>query len=116
MKVTGTFLFYARGVDGTMLTVLSFIALKKSAPIERKMNKYKQFLEYAATQPESILLYLSSVIVLAIHSNGTYLNATKSRSRVGGHHYISRKFEFPTQQYCGPKYLQNHKIIRSISC
>ena len=57
MQVTGTLLNYARSVDETMLTALSVIASEQSAPTEPTINKCKQFLNYAATQPDAILTY-----------------------------------------------------------
>ena len=57
MQVTGTLLYYDRAVDGTMLTVLSATDSEQSAPTMCKMNKFKQFLDYIETQPETILTY-----------------------------------------------------------
>ena len=44
MQLTGTFLYYDRVVDGTMLKVLISIDLKQSAPTESTMKKCKKFL------------------------------------------------------------------------
>ena len=41
MQVTGTFFYYGREVDGTMLTELSAITSEKSAPTKRTMKKCK---------------------------------------------------------------------------
>ena len=42
-EVTGTFLFYARAVDPTMLTALGSLATEQAAPTQRTMEKCKQF-------------------------------------------------------------------------
>ena len=43
MQVTGTFLYYARAVDSTMLPVLSSLASEQSAPTTNTLKKVKQF-------------------------------------------------------------------------
>ena len=83
-QVTGIFLFYARGVDSTMLTALSAIASEQATPTENTMKKCKKFLDYAASQEEAILPYKKSDLVLAIHSDASYLSESKARSRAGG--------------------------------
>ena len=50
-EVTGTFLYYARAVDATMLTALGSIAPQQANPNERTMQKLKQLLDYATKHP-----------------------------------------------------------------
>ena len=59
------------------------------------MQKVKQLLYYAATHPDAILKYHASDMVLAGHSDASYLSETKSRSRAGGHFFMSNKTAFP---------------------
>ena len=94
-EVTGTFLFYARAVDATMLTALSSLASEQSAPTQRTMEKCKQFLDYAATQEDAVLTYRKSDMVLAIHSDASYLSEPKARSRAGGHYFLSENVNDP---------------------
>jgi hypothetical protein len=42
-EVTGTFLFYARAIDSTMLTALSALASEQADPPEATMRKYDNF-------------------------------------------------------------------------
>ena len=44
-----------------------------------------------ATQEEAILTYRVSDMVLAIHSDASYLSKPKSRSRAGGHMFMAGK-------------------------
>ena len=53
------------------------------------MKKVKQFLDYAATHPDAIVTYRASDMVLAAHSDASYLSETNARSRAGGHFYMS---------------------------
>lgn len=88
-QVTGTFLFYARAVDSTMLTALSAIAAQQSRPIEKTMKLCKQFLAYAASREDDILTYCASDMILAVHSDASYLSEHKARSRAGGHFFLA---------------------------
>jgi hypothetical protein len=94
-EVTGTFLFYARAVDATMLTALSSLAAEQCNPTERTMQKCKQFLDYAATQEDAVVTYRKSDMVLAIHSDASYLSEPKARSRAGGHFFMSENVPDP---------------------
>ena len=86
---TGTFLYYARAVDPTMLVALSAIAASQSAPTEDTMEKTLFFLDYAASHPDAILTYVASDMILSIHSDASYLTEPKARSRAGGHWFMS---------------------------
>ncbi|KAL7483042.1 hypothetical protein ACHAW6_008693 [Cyclotella cf. meneghiniana] len=94
-KVNGKFLWYARGVDGTLLTPLSALASQQAKPTIETMKRAKQFLDYCATQEPAVLTYRKSDMVLSIHSDASYLNEEGARSRAGGHHYMSEDAPFP---------------------
>ena len=88
-EVTGVFLYYARAVDSTMLVALSAIAAEQGSPTENTLKRVNQFLDYAATHPEATITYHASDMKLAIHSDASYLSEPKSRSRGGGHYFLS---------------------------
>ena len=94
-QVLGTFLFYGRAIDGTMLTALSAIASDQATPTQETMKKIKLFLDYAATHPDAVLTYRRSDMVLAVHSDASYLTEPKARSRAGGHMYLSSDTDLP---------------------
>ena len=94
-QVTGTFLYYARAVDPTMLVALSAIAAGQAAPTARTMEKCLYFLDYAATHPDAILTYSASDMILSVHSDASYLTEPKARSRAGGHFCLSNNAEYP---------------------
>ena len=72
-QVLGTFLYYARAVDLIMLVALSAISSEQASPIKSTMEKVDQFLDYAKSKEQAILTYESSNMVLASHSNASYL-------------------------------------------
>jgi hypothetical protein len=88
-EVTGVFLFLARAVDSTMLTPLSAVPSKQASLTEITMGKCLQFLDYAATQDNATLTYKASNMILAIHSNASYLSEPKVQSRAGGHMFMA---------------------------
>ena len=94
-QVLGTFLYYARAVDSTMLVALSAIASEQAHPTAATLQKVKQFLDYAASQEEAVLTYHASDMVLAIHSDASYLSESKARSRAGGHFFMSNDHADP---------------------
>jgi hypothetical protein len=94
-EVIGTFLYYGRAVDSTMLTALSAIASAQAEPTEETMTHCKQFLDYAATHQDAILTYKASDMVLVVHSDASYLSKPEARSHAGGHFFLSSDCEDP---------------------
>jgi hypothetical protein len=88
-QVVGTFLFYARAVDSTMLVALGSIAAQQSAPTTDTEKDVTKFLDYAYTHPDTIIRYVASDMVLHCHSDASYLSERRARSRCGGHHWLS---------------------------
>jgi hypothetical protein len=59
------------------------------------MELCKQFLDYMAMQEDTILTYCASNMVLAIHSNASYLSEPKFCSHVGGYMFMAGKDNIP---------------------
>ena len=95
-QVTGKFNWYARKVDGTLLTPISALSAQQAKPTQARMKCVKQFLDYAATKEPAVTTYHASDMVLAIHSNAGYLNQEGARSREGGHHFLSENVASPS--------------------
>ena len=64
-----------------------------------------------ATQEDAILTYKASDMVLAIHSNASYLSEPKARSRVGGHMFMSADNDIPANNGA---VLNISQIIRAV--
>ncbi len=95
-QVLGTFLYYGRAVDSTMLTALSSIASAQAEPTEDTLANIKIFLDYAATHQDAVLTYHASDMVLVVHSDASYLSEPKARSRAGGHFFMASNTENAT--------------------
>jgi hypothetical protein len=90
-EVLGTFLFYGRAVDLTMVTSIGSIATEQASATELTMKAITQLLNYAACNPDATLRYHASDMILYVESDASYLSESKARSRVAGFHYLSDK-------------------------
>jgi hypothetical protein len=94
-QVCGKFLFLGRAVDSTLLCLISAIASQSSKPTKDMMQQTLQLLDYLATQEDAVLSYHASNMVLAVHSNASYLSEPKACSRAGGHFFLLNDTTMP---------------------
>ena len=94
-QVVGVLLYYGCAVDSTILVGLSSLAAAQSLPTAYTLYLAKWLLDYAATNPDAILTYKKSNMVLAIHSDASYLSEPSARSRVGCHFFCSSDVDDP---------------------
>jgi hypothetical protein len=79
-QVMGKSNYYARGVDGTLLTPISALTAQHAKPAQGTIKQVQHFLDYAATQEPAVTTYRAGDIVLAIHSDAGYLSEEGARS------------------------------------
>ena len=79
-QIIGTFLYYTRAVDNTMLVALGTLAAAQTKGTEQTMEATVQLLNYAATNPDAAIRFH--------HSDASYLSEPQARSRVGGYFYL----------------------------
>jgi hypothetical protein len=113
-EVIGTFLYYARCVDSLMLAALGTLATQQATPTKNTMKKIKQFLDYATTNPDAAVAYHASNMVLAGHSNASYLSKSNAQSRAGGHFFMSSNVELPLNNGAVSTILQIIKAVMSL--
>jgi hypothetical protein len=94
-KVCGKFLFLARAIDPTLLCPISTIASQSANPTTDTMKQKQQLLDYIASQEDAVITYQASEMILAAHSDASYLNEPKARSRAGGHFFLSTSADIP---------------------
>jgi hypothetical protein len=87
-EVVGTFLYYARALDHTMLVALGTLAAAQADGTQATMKALTHLLNYAATHPTITLRYHASDMLLRVHSDASYLSETRARSRAGGFFYL----------------------------
>ncbi len=73
-QVIGVLLYYGRAVDSTIITGLGSLAAAQATPTTHTLYLVKWLLDYAATNLNAILTYAKSGMVLAVHSDASYLS------------------------------------------
>jgi hypothetical protein len=53
------------------------------------MKQTRQLLDYIASQEDAVITYQASDMILAVHSDTSYLSEPKARSHAGGHFFLS---------------------------
>ena len=91
--VVGTFAWYARACDPTMAATLSSIATRQSKATTNLEAEVKQFLDYCHTHPNAGVRFVASDMILALHSDASYLSEPDSKSRAAGHFFLGRKHD-----------------------
>ena len=78
-----------------MLAAMGTIATQQASPTANTMRNIKKLLDYAASHPDAAVTYQSSNMVLAAHSNASYLSETKAQIRAGGHFFMASNIAVP---------------------
>ena len=92
----GLFNYYSQSIDTTMKQPVNSIAASVSTSSWKDIKfRIDQFLDYAATHPNAEIQYDASEMHLWIHSDASYLNESKARSRNSGYFYLSDKPKLP---------------------
>jgi hypothetical protein len=78
--IVGTLLYYARAVVPTLLAALSAIAAHQSNGIRAVADVCHQLLDYVATHPNAGIWYKACNMVLAVHTDVSYLSEPGGKS------------------------------------
>ena len=76
-----------------MLVALGTLSSAQTQGTEATMDAAIQLLNYAASNPDAVVRFYASGMILYIHSDASYLSEPKARSRVGGFFYLGNKNE-----------------------
>jgi hypothetical protein len=79
-QVIGILLYYGQAVDTTIITGLSSLTTAQAKPTVHTVFLIKWLLDYVATNPDAILTYKKSDMVLAIYSDASYLSKPAAKS------------------------------------
>lgn len=84
----GCLLYYARGVDNTILPAVTHIASLQSTPTVAVAAAMTRLLQYCARYPNNALVFRACDMRLIIQSDASYLSRPKARSVAGGVFYL----------------------------
>jgi hypothetical protein len=86
-----TLLYYGRAVNPTLLTTLSSIAARQANSTTAVAKSWQQLLDYVATHPNAGICYKACDMILAVHTNASYLSKQEGKSRASAHFYITNE-------------------------
>jgi hypothetical protein len=92
----GSLLYYAVAVDPFMRVALGTIASEQSKATKHTLTACQWVMDYAISNPLSIIRYHASDMCLYLHSDASYLSETRARSRAAGHCFLSSTPVDPT--------------------
>jgi hypothetical protein len=105
-QVVGVLLYYARAVDSMLLVALSSLASAQTAPTQHTMTLVRWLLDYVATNLDAILTYKKSNMVLAVHSDASYLSEAAAAAELEA---ISSAPKIPITQVTTEQYSTHPK-------
>ena len=87
-SIAGTFLYYTRAIDPTMIIALNEISTVQSAPTHKTLLKCNRLMDYVATYPNAKLRYFASDMILHVDSDAAYLVQPGARSHIAGYYIL----------------------------
>ena len=91
-SIVGSFLYYGRAVDPTILPAINEIGLSQATPTQNTLLKCKQLLDYLHTHPNATIRYKASDMCLHVDTDAAYLVAPGAKSRIAGYYYLGNKY------------------------
>jgi Reverse transcriptase (RNA-dependent DNA polymerase) len=85
----GCLLYYARGVDCTILPAVTNISSRQAHPTQAVAAAMTRLLHYCARYPDNQLVYHACPMQLEIQSDASYLTRPHARSVAGGVFYLA---------------------------
>ena len=90
-SIVGSFLYYARAIDSTMLPALNEIGAQQASPTDNTLKACKMLMDYASTFPNAVIRYIASDMCLSLDSDAAYLVQPQARSRYAGYFFLSNR-------------------------
>ena len=76
----GSFLYFARAVDNTILPAINDIAAQQAKPTENTLKKIQMLMDYVNTYPNPKIHFYASDMILHVDSDAAYLVGPKAKS------------------------------------
>ena len=101
-KVAGSLLYFAHSLDSLLLAGLNNFAIDISTADETTLANVNHMLNYVATNPNPMILFKRSNMILKAHSDASYLCAPKARSRGASYIFLGdeKLLNGPLQVLC----------------
>jgi hypothetical protein len=102
-------LYYARAVDSMLLAALSAIAAQQSNGTQAMADACNQLLDYVATHPNVGLWHHTCDMILAVHTDASYLSEAGGKSRAAGHFYLTNQSNKKAQLWSRSDTVSHHQ-------
>ena len=89
--IVGSFIWYGRACDPTLMAALSAIGSQQSKGTKKLLAVAHHLLDYLATHPNAAIRYHSSDMILAFDTDASYLSKVNTKSRAEAYYYMTRK-------------------------
>ena len=109
--IVGSLLYYARAVDNKLLYTVNTIGMKSASATQNTLDECMWLLDYLATYPNDGITYKASKMIVAAHSDASFLSESNSRSRGAAHIFLSNDDPIPSAN--GP-ILSTSTVMRSV--
>jgi hypothetical protein len=87
--IVGTLLYFRRAINPTLLTALSSIAARQANGTTAVTEACQQLFDYIATHPNAGIRYKACDMILAVHTDASYLSKQAGKSRASAHFYLT---------------------------
>lgn len=87
-EIVGSLLYYARGVDVTILPAVTHLASLQSQPTQNVLLAAHRLLAYCSRYPNNALRYHACDMILHVQSDASYLSRPQARSVAGALFYL----------------------------
>ena len=87
----GTCLYYAQGIDPTILVALNELATEQAKPTEKTQKDIIELFNYLVINPNATIQYAAGTMQLKVESDASYLVVKGVKSRIAGHFYLEPK-------------------------
>ncbi len=97
--IIGSLMYYTQAVDNKLLMMLSSLGAQQVAATINTRTAINQLLDYVATYPADSTTYPTSNMILAAHSDASFLSKSKSRSQAGTSIFLTKDDPIPISNH-----------------
>eukprot|EP00957_Ditylum_brightwellii_P151402 11529439-Ditylum_brightwellii.AAC.1 len=87
--IVGTFLYYGRAINGTILSTINEISADQAKPKISTAKQSTMLMDYLATYPNAVLRFFAGNMQLHVDSDAAYLVINGTKSRITGYFYCA---------------------------
>eukprot|EP00957_Ditylum_brightwellii_P001850 142592-Ditylum_brightwellii.AAC.1 len=87
--ISGTFLYYGRAINGTILPTINEISADQAKPTINTAKQSIMLMDYLATYPNAVLRFFAGNMQLHVDSDAAYLVVNGAKSHIAGYFYCA---------------------------